>query len=498
MTPNSIPVPRRSRDRGSILPLALVATVVLGAVVAATATYATSTLRYGQAAEARAMRVSAANGALDDTLEKLRIGGETLCGNFDSISRDFTGEINGLRPTITCGSTTSLLDGGQGWALAVTGENASGDIIQFGNSDKLPIDGPVFVDDPNRLSIGQGSSGNKQVVLGPSVATATHDVYYPCATPGGSSAPAYELDDPVVDVIAAHSYCVNRSWEDIFLPGPSEVLPGPAPDPPYRDIGACRVFWPGAYDNDASTPAPPMVLGPSNYFLSGTYLFSGLGDIGHGQFLTFGRADISGYPGGSVGSACLPADVGSCTTAPNVAPDPATWTLAVHAFCNDNMTGAVVYLDGNTTFDMAKKDGGLDISGADVDGVSVSLQSRCAAASCGRPIIEKTGAGGGNDPLNFSTFGLVWAPYDSVGMEQIPASSGLGFQGGLVIGSIAMNMSGGGVIIRVAGGTVPVQLMVQAKAMDERGSNTVRAVVDYVGPPEPQLAVLSRRVLDGS
>lgn len=473
--------------------MTLVATVVLGLVVVAIAEYATSTLRYGQVTEARAMRVSAAQGALDDTLEQLRIGSATPCKDFDSISRPFTGVINGLTPMITCGTTNPLLHSAQGWALAVTGENAPAPatILDFGNSDKLPIDGPVFVDDPTRLSIGQGG-GFKELVLGPSTAAATHDIYYPCD--GDSSSPEYWAADPVTDVIAAHSYCINQSWEDIFLPGPAEALPDAAPNPSFRDIGACRVFWPGAYDNDPSTPAPALELAASNYFLSGSYLFSGLGGIGNGKYLTFGRIDRSGYPGSSAGSGCLPTNVDECGGL--VAPDPATWTDARHAYCNDNRSGAVVYLDSNSSFDMAKKDGGLDISGASIGGMSVSIKSRCESAACGHPIITKSGAGGGNDPLNFSAFGLVWAPYDSAGVAQVPASSGLGFQGGLVIGSITMDMSGGGVIISAAGSAAPVQLMVQATATDDRGSNTVRAVVDYVGLPNPQLAVLSRRVLD--
>ena len=59
------------KDRGAILPMVLVVVIVLGIVVAATATYASSSLRYGQVVESRSDRLAAAQAATNDAMEQL-------------------------------------------------------------------------------------------------------------------------------------------------------------------------------------------------------------------------------------------------------------------------------------------------------------------------------------------------------------------------------------------------------------------------------------------
>lgn len=69
---------RRRRDRGNALPLTLVVGTVLSLVVVATANYTVTTLRYGQVAESRANTLAAANAAMDDAIEQLRLK-RSLC-----------------------------------------------------------------------------------------------------------------------------------------------------------------------------------------------------------------------------------------------------------------------------------------------------------------------------------------------------------------------------------------------------------------------------------
>lgn len=486
-------------DSGSILPIVLVATVVLGMVVVAMATYVTTGLRYGQVVEARTDRISAAQGALDDTLEQLRIGTATPCASFDSLEFDFSGTINDLTPKMKCGTSASLLPGLAGWALAITGErfdasgcasNHAGDCaLGFDGSNRSAVDGPIYLVAPAR------GAAKFPVVLGPDKdAPPTEDMYFTCPPTGGDPAVTPSANS-VPDVLVDENLCINQTWQQIFgTMGPTPSI-NPTSNPTSATFGACKVFWPGTY-----TTAP--TLAASNYFLSGSYFFDNVGDFGIDKFATFGRISDAGYPS-IKGSACFPTDLTTGCVG-HVKPDSATWSEAYDAFCSDNLTGAVIYARGTTRF-TDLKDPGLEISGAGVGGVRVALQSIPGAAcnpvtninQCGvpanTPLIQKD-TGGGNDFV-LAIHGLLWAPYDRVQLNTLPSPQDGIMSGGAVIGSFYMKPSGTGMVVSASKVTAPVQLMVQATATDDRGSSTVRAVIDYVAHP-PEVAVISRRVLE--
>lgn len=103
------------RDRGGILPMVLVVSVVMSVVVIAVTTYTATTLRYGQVAEARANRLAAANGAMDDALEQLSIRSSvcsTQAGAGDGVDTTFPQEINGATAVVNCRVAAGQLPSG--------------------------------------------------------------------------------------------------------------------------------------------------------------------------------------------------------------------------------------------------------------------------------------------------------------------------------------------------------------------------------------------------
>ena len=93
--------PTNVDDRGSILPLVLVVSVVMALVVVAIA-YATSALKLGHTVEESGDRVAAAEGGLDWALDRYSKG-LTTCGSGSGVeTTDFQGDVNGLNATVTC------------------------------------------------------------------------------------------------------------------------------------------------------------------------------------------------------------------------------------------------------------------------------------------------------------------------------------------------------------------------------------------------------------
>ncbi len=75
--------PLTHRDQGTILPLVLVMTVVLSAVVVSLASYVSAGLRYSNVVEDRADRLAAADGGLRYGIE--RLGLQSYAGCFTSL-----------------------------------------------------------------------------------------------------------------------------------------------------------------------------------------------------------------------------------------------------------------------------------------------------------------------------------------------------------------------------------------------------------------------------
>lgn len=177
-----------TRDRGAILPLVLVVSVVLSVVVVAVATYTTAELRYSQVAEDRAGRIASAQGAMDDALEQLSLRSSlcTTAAGATGIEVPFPETVNDSDVVVKCQVVGGTLPPTDGWAIVITGNGAPDDsspTFEFTKGGKPEINGPVFLSDPGRSTFGQPTT----IVEG--------DVWYPdsdCAeTVDGDSGPQY-------------------------------------------------------------------------------------------------------------------------------------------------------------------------------------------------------------------------------------------------------------------------------------------------------------------
>jgi len=453
------------RDNGSILPIVLVVTVVLSAVVVAVATYVATDLRYGQVVEARAGRISAAQGAMDDALEQLTIK-NPICSSSGPAGLDtpFPQPINGATVVVNCKVTGAVLPPLDGWALVVTGEGApndGSDLLAIDNSKLVEIGGPVYLQIPARTDFKKAI----QIVDG--------DLWHPDTTCAESdpSNPAIQYDNSPLSISnlsyspGRGAYCINRTWQQLFGTGPT-VSPNVATmqanptawNPPFSVDGSCRVFSPGYYTS--------LDLGTSNYFRSGEYVFDNIGTVAlQGKHVTMGQINRQGFP--AVG---------------NVACDPVRNA--------DATTGATVYTKGNTRFS-SRANSGLEISGRQQDNAVVALQVLDSSLGFSNALLHSDN--GNQKEAAFQ--GMVWAPYNSVDYETVPSDKAAILRGGAVVakfeGKVAASASG--FLIEIATSPASTKLLLEATATDSRGTNAVRAVVDY-RPATGETAANSRRV----
>lgn len=472
-------------DTGSILPIVFVIVVVLGAVVAAVATYATQTLRFGQVAESRADRLAAAQAATDDALEQLTLKRafsvcSTSAGSGTGISNPFPEVINGSTVAVTCRLANSTATNNEGFALVVTGEGVQPGTptLDLNNGGDPEITGPVYVHDPARVDLQKLTTIREGDLWYQDTATTEgyEDAGNPCdVSRTGASVefdrvaflPADQIDNLQFSPAGPRGlYCVNRSWNQLFAAPTTATLPTSSPesyDPGDPDHDGCTVFKPGLYSQRP-------VLGSSNYFKSGVYQFQNVGtiELPLKTVVTFGNTLQIGFPA--------------------VAND-----ACVIERQQDDVTGAVVYVSGNTRFVATKNESGLEISGRQIGAGRVALQVLSTTLDPDdTPLIH---AENGNK-REFTFNGQVWAPTSWLDFETIPAAKNAIMRGGAVVARITGDVSGAAndFKIEVSSTVGEVQFVIEAVATDSRGSTTVRTVADY-RPSNGDIAVRSRRVI---
>ncbi len=462
----------QARDRGSILPIVLVVVVVLGAVVVATARYATTTLRYGQVVESRSDRLAASQAAMDDAIEQLSLRhGISVCatdaGTGTGVSNLFPETINDANVTVHCELTGGTLPTSEGFALAVTGEGVSSGLtlLEFNNGDKPEIDGPIFVSDPGRVDFKQPTT----IVEG--------DFWYPdtpCADSTGTAAATTFARSTIsvnqlsfLPTLTRGYYCVNRTWNQLFDAPPVDgsvsglAVPSSGPTP----VGGCTVWEPGYYD---VAPA----LGNNNYFKSGIYHFDDIGPwVFNKQIATFGNSLFPGFP--IIDNTPCDGPRGS-----------------------DATTGATVYVSGNTQFDMDKTDTGIEIAGREQGGSVVAVHVLATSLDPDSEGLFVSGNGGGREiALN----GLIWAPESALIFNTIPTKKAAALRGGAVIARLVGKISGAatGFVIEVSSAAGNNQLLLESTAtqLTSGGETTVRVVADY-RPATGEVAVESWRVCE--
>jgi hypothetical protein len=465
--------PRNEPDQGSILPIVLVVSLVLGLVVVAVATYTATTLRYGQVSEARAGRIAAAQGAMDDTLEKLSLRG-SLCSTANEVLA-FPEPLNDTNVVVTCSIVADELPGADGWAIAITGEGApanSDPTFDFTLGGTPEVNGPVYVHDPSRVALSQPTT----LVEG--------DLWYPdvpCATSAASD-PGVQFKRSATVSIPRLSfnpntrgyYCVNRTWSQLFGSGPDvspkldelELNPDYL-NPDYTTQGECRVFSEGRYTS--------LPLSNNNYFKSGVYLFENTGLIsiagsqttGNKLVVTMGQVPLEGYP--VIGNS-------KCDAARQA----------------DSPTGATLYTTGDTRFFIGANSG-LEISGSAQGNSNVAVHVLGSSLGYSTPFMSADNGA----QKELALRGLLWAPYQRVVFETVPTQKAAVLQGGAVVAGFSGGISGAadGFVIQVGAGKTRTKLLIESTATDSKGANTVRVVADY-RPSTGDVAVNSRRVCD--
>lgn len=480
--------PRRT-DRGAVLPLVLVVTVVLALVVVAVAGYTSSALRYGKVVESRADRIASADSAMSDAVEQLElrrpIGAlcSTFAGDGAGVSVPFPQQVNGVDVTVNCKIVGGTLPPVDGWALVITGLGPGGAALppgtrsfEFTNGGTPEIGGPVYVHDPttSRMTFSKTTT----IVEG--------DIWYPdsgCANAGGKNPSDINFERSTVpvdgnlkfDPTSRSVYCLNQSLLDLFgATGPTPDLAGLPMNPPSDTTTSpgCTMFSPGVY-----TTQP--VLGNNNYFRSGTYEFRNIGKLEvKGSAVHFGHD---------------PTLAGTYPVTDNSACD--------YARQNDAPTGATLYTSGNTqidlqansAFEISRRSQGYNRPGGAVSSSLVSFQVLSSSLTSSQSLIEASSGA----KKEFAAHGLVWAPHSSVLFDTVPTQKAAALRGGAVIGRLVggVTASASGFVIEVPSPTSNIKVLLTAVATDDQGETSVRVVADY-RPTSGETAVNSWRVVD--
>lgn len=477
-----------SDDRGAVLPIVLVVSVVLSLVVIGIATYSTATLRQGQVVEASSDRVAAAEGGLDWAIDRYSRGLTTCDSATGQETVTFDGAINGLRAEVTCTVVGSEIPGSGKYAVVLTGEElpASSALLSRSgaNSEAKEIRGPIYMERPS-IDVSAPLVLRNGWLL-------HHDGS--CTGSFVPSTPTLPGDFSIVS--PGQPYCSDQNWEQQFEPNsPIPALPtAPPAEPPTVDPNGCMVWSPGVY-TAANRPDFDSAFGGGptyNYFISGNYYFDDLGEMD-----LKGAYVLAGYPGvrGPNIFQIKPQD-----TFDNHPCREAWWYdgFAAAGMPRGDRRGATWYLGGTTSVFVG---GGaaLEISGraqsfnntATLGRVSLQALNDTTVRGAQEILTTKSGSGS-----QMAMRGLVWAPYSSFNFDNIANDVVAALQGGAVVSRLAAGAAAqtDGFLIEVSSQPIETQLLVESTATNS-GSATVRAILDYQPSPS-DVSIISRRVRD--
>ena len=464
-----------SADRGAILPLVLVASVVSSLLVISITTFVTADLRYGAVVEDRADRLAAADGGMRYGIEKLR-NFQTLCttgaGTGGGYTTIFPPIINGAVTEVTCRRVGDHISDVQGWGVVVTGEGVPAGTTIFNttgtggsSSNVKTFSGPVYVDDPTRISLAA-----RLTIEDGDLWYTSSDCDAPITIPGMSS--GYLTFTP--DFFRG-PLCTNLAWNGgLFNPPSPTTIPTSPVNPPHSTTGSCRVFSPGKY-----TALP---LSGDNYFKAGEYYFENLPVSLQNQTM------IGGFPGGAgdgqkiVNTVCAQAMA-----------DDESATLSV-----GGTGGATFYLGGSSSFEVLNG-AGLEIFRRRVDDSFLSMfaleasgAGYLASTRTYSSWLIETKSGGNND---MAIHGLVWAPLAALTLGNVSNAANGQLLGGVVVAILDIQASNSAQAFAIGIETSPVEAKLLLISTSTKGgrSTSVRAVVQF-RPDSSELAVNSWRV----
>ena len=473
------------RDRGAILPVVLVIVFVLGAVVVAVATYATTTLRQGQVVEESADRLAAADGAMDNALEAIDRGSSpcTITGLGSSGGSGYTyplgDTVNGIEPTINCVAVGGDVNAVDAFAIILTGDGGqTGPLLNITNGGNSPqaqkiFEGPVYM-----AKTPRDSAPGDTMDFSATLTIKDGDLWYSNAT-----CPATNVDLPSQLSIVPAGYttkCLTDDWFTLFgsrrPPEPAVLsLPVQVSTPPTPNGAGCYVWPAGRYSS------PPQLSNQSyNYFESGDYYFAGIGTWSIGNaFVMMGNRNNKG-PG-------IPGYKNNDTLATN--PCNSAWTN------EPDQGGSAVYMGGSSKISL-DQNSAFEISGRVHSGFTVGLQALetggVASTITGDDRIVLANSGS-NKQLSIN--GLVWAPYAGFEFDLIANDAVAALTGGAVVAELVAGASAqaNNFVIRVDTQPSEINFVITATAVNG-GTTRVRTLITY--RTDLEYAIISRRVTE--
>lgn len=444
------------RDRGNVLPLVLVMSVVISLVIAVMASYVGTSLRYGDVVEQRADRLAAADGGLRYAIERLQNSAYAGCltnlGN-TGYTIDFPVTVNDSTVEVTCTKGSNSIADIKAWAIIVTGEGVPpGQWMwksQSGGGTTKLLGGPVWITDPGRSD------------LKAPVEVEDGDIWY------------YRSDctDPSLTLESNLSFtpeyrgtiCVDRPWNMVFSAPPVGAFPSAGDVANTNKApslhGGCTVVEPGRY-----TTMP--VLGPNTYFKSGNYYFENVTLDLTNTIVTAGWPDFDTY--------------GDQQFVENAPCDAA---MSDDRFTPGSTPGATLYMGGSSRIEIDNK-GSIEImrrlqgdSLVSIHALDSTVPGVYTASTLGYSSNLVWTKSGNNSDL--AVHGLVWGPRAQLEFGNVTNSANGQLLGGAAVARIVLqaSASASAFIIRVESSPVEYELRIDATATKNGHSTTMTAVV---------------------
>ena len=467
-----------TRDRGAMLPIVLVVTVVLSLTVMAVATYVSTDLQYGRITVDRANRLAAADAVMNYGIDQLKLrNAGCLLGTGVTSLPGLSSPVNGASTTLTCQRVGGGIGDIQAWAAVMTGiglptsgPNAYLLSTQSGNSAEKILGGPVYMN----------SVTNQSFQFGPTIKIKDGPLYYhdaTCASPvTPSTLPAELIFEPK---LIYGPICATEDWTAPTL-GADPVVPNlsllPA-NPVATPNGSCQVFSPGIY----SVPLPALANGV--YFQTGDYYFLDTPLIIDHSIVTAGYPDPAIVPAVELPNtdcnAAMAAD-------PNKASQPnlgATFYLGGSSYIAVNTNGSLEIMPrahgpNNENYvsihALCSTTAPATAAGCDQTG-TIGTPSTLTATSAQAIVYTASG-----NQKQLITHGLLYAPTGRLEFGNATASAKQKVMGGLVVARLVLQSSASASNFEIAVATSPVDytVLLIAKATN-RGTTTIRAIVDY-------------------
>lgn len=456
------------RDRGAMLPIAMLLAILLATVSSAIAVYASGGLRYSRVVQDRADRLSAADGGMQYVIEKLKLR-QTLCATAvaqNGLTTIVPPSLNGATIAVTCDRIGTLISDIQSWALVVTGQGVPGDQpifrTQGGSGLTKSFGGPIFMTDPARLDV----SAPAEIKDG--------DLWYT-----GSTCPTPAPPPPVIaNLTFTPSFlrgplCTLKRWDEVFRTPALPPMPPTVNPAPVTMSSGCKVFFPGKY-----TVAP--AFSNENYFVAGDYYFE---DV----YLDVTGTVIAGFADGTNGDTQF-LTAPTCNAAATTYPGTGSGATLVLG------GSSKIYIDNQGGLEVMRRRQGSNVVGVEAVEPATATGGYKASSvdySSGQNIYESKS--GNNQDV--AIHGLWWTPRGRVVLGNVTNTANGQFLGGVVGAYVEVQASASVQALNIRVETSPAKgkWLLTSVATKNRNSTTVSAVIEYQ-PDTAFLAISSWRV----